>query len=102
MSETEPPHRPDLFELFRGFLMMGLTGFGGVLPIARHMVVDRRRWMTATEFAELLSICQFLPGGNIINMSVAIGLRFRGIPGSIAAITGLIAAPLAVVVVLGV
>ena len=93
---------PGMADLFRGFLSLGLTGFGGVLPLARHMVVEQRRWMTGAEFVELLSLCQFLPGGNIINLSVAIGLRFRGIPGAIAALVGLIAAPTAVVLALGV
>ena len=98
VADTKPPTKA---ELFQGFLILGLTGFGGVLPMARHMVVERRRWMTGREFSELLSLCQFLPGGNIINISVAIGLRFRGIAGSIAAITGLIAVPATVVVALG-
>ena len=84
---------PDTAVLFRGFLILGLTGFGGVLPLARHMVVEQRRWLTGAEFIELLSLCQFLPGGNIVNLSVAIGLHFRGIPGALAALFGLIAAP---------
>jgi chromate transporter len=98
IADTRPPSKA---ELFTGFLVLGLTGFGGVLPLARHMVVERRRWLTGAEFSELLSLCQFLPGGNIINISVAIGLRFQGIAGSIAAIAGLIAAPAAIVVALG-
>jgi chromate transporter len=102
MSDSETSARPGTIDLFRGFLILGLTGFGGVLPLARHMVVDQRRWMTGAEFSELLSLCQFLPGGNIINLSVAIGLRFRGIAGAIAALVGLIAAPIAVVLALGV
>ena len=84
---------PTIGGLFKGFLLLGLTGFGGVLPLARHMVVEKRRWLTGAEFIELLSLCQFLPGGNIINLSVAIGLHFRGIPGAVAAMLGLIAAP---------
>jgi chromate transporter len=92
---------PGVTELFRGFLVLGLTGFGGVLPLARHMVVEQRRWLTAAEFSETLSLCQFLPGGNIINLSVAIGLRFAGIPGALAAVVGLIAAPVAIVLALG-
>jgi len=99
---AESTSAPGVVGLFRGFLILGLTGFGGVLPLARHMVVEQRRWLTGAEFSELLSLCQFLPGGNIINLSVAIGLRFGGIPGSIAALVGLIAAPTAVVLVLGV
>jgi len=92
---------PDTAEIFRGFLILGLTGFGGVLPLARHMIVEQRRWLTATEFNDTLSLCQFLPGGNIINLSVAIGLRFAGIPGALAAVLGLIAAPVAIVLTLG-
>jgi chromate transporter len=92
---------PTTYEIFRGFLLLGLTGFGGVLPLARHMVVDERRWLTADEFIELLGLCQFLPGGNIINVAVAIGQKFRGVPGAIAALVGLIAAPTAIVLALG-
>ena len=99
---AESTSAPSIAGLFRGFLLLGLTGFGGVLPLARHMVVEQRRWMTGAEFTELLSLCQFLPGGNIINLSVAIGLHFRGIAGAAAAIAGLIAAPTAIVVALGV
>ncbi|QEN87255.1 chromate transporter [Labrys sp. KNU-23] len=93
---------PDIADLFGGFLTLGLIGFGGVLPLARRMVVEERRWLSAQEFADLLGLCQFLPGGNIINMSVAIGLRFRGIAGACAALLGLIAAPTAIVIGLGV
>jgi chromate transporter len=101
MAEMER-EAPTIGSLFNGFLLLGLTGFGGVLPLARHMVVEKRRWLTGAEFSELLSLCQFLPGGNIINLSVAIGLHFRGIAGAVAALAGLIAAPTAIVVALGV
>jgi chromate transporter len=100
MAETQTK-APTTIELFAGFLMLGLTGFGGVLPLARHMAVEQRRWLTDAEFSELLSLCQFLPGGNIINLSVAIGLKFRGLPGAAAGLSGLIAAPTAIVVGLG-
>lgn len=101
MAEMER-EAPTIGGLFKGFLLLGVTGFGGVLPLARHMVVEKRRWLTGSEFSEILSLCQFLPGGNIINLSVAIGLHFRGIAGAVAAIAGLIAAPTAIVVALGV
>ncbi|MBN9086167.1 MAG: chromate transporter [Reyranella sp.] len=102
MATTQTEEAPTTFGLFKGFLILGLTGFGGVLPLARHMVVEQRRWLTGAEFIELLSLCQFLPGGNIVNLSVAIGLHFRGIPGAAAALFGLIAAPTTVVLGLGV
>jgi chromate transporter len=102
MAESKTAEAPTTAGLFTGFLVLGLTGFGGVLPLARHMIVEERRWLTATEFSEILSLCQFLPGGNIINLSVAVGLHFRGLSGAVAAFAGLIAAPTAIVVALGV
>jgi len=93
---------PTSRELFTGFLMLGMTAFGGALPLAHRMVVERRRWLGEAEFVELLGLCQFLPGGNIINLSVALGMKFRGLRGALAAIFGLIAVPSAVVVMLGV
>jgi chromate transporter len=96
-----PPSPPGCGALFLGFLQLGLIGFGGVLPLARRMIVERRRWLSADHFSELLGLCQFLPGGNIINLSVAIGLEFRGIRGAVAALLGLILGPTAVVVALG-
>ncbi|HVY17944.1 MAG TPA: chromate transporter [Rhodopila sp.] len=104
MSETRPPEtRPDpsVFDLFLGFFIVGVCGFGGVLPWARRMIVEQRKWLTPTEFTEMLGLCQFLPGGNIMNVTIALGSRFRGIPGAIAAIVGLMAAPVAIVICLG-
>jgi chromate transporter len=96
---TQPA--PSVGALFLGFLSLGLTGFGGVLPMARSMIVERRRWLSGAEFTELLSLCQFLPGANIVNLSVAVGLHFQGTAGAVASILGLIAAPSAVVIALG-
>jgi chromate transporter len=100
-SEAERPP-PSVGEIFLGFLHLGLIGFGGVLPLAHHMMVEQRRWLTQAEFTDLLGLCQFLPGGNIINMSAAVGMRFRGMPGAIAGITGLIAMPTLIVLALAV
>lgn len=93
--------RPGPGALFKGFLGLGMMGFGGVLPLARRMLVEERRWLDPAEFTELLGLCQFLPGGNVINLSVAVGLRFGGVPGALASLTGLIAAPTAILIVLG-
>ena len=92
---------PSVANIFTGFFMVGVRGFGGVLPWARRTIVEERKWLTATEFAEVLGLCQFLPGGNIINVSVAVGARFRGMAGSVAAVLGLMLAPVAIVVGLG-
>jgi len=97
MAETPPT----VAGIFTGFFMIGVRGFGGVLPWARRTMVEERQWLTAAEFTEVLGLCQFLPGGNIINVSVAVGSRFRGVAGAVAAITGLMLAPLAIVIGLG-
>ena len=96
------PTPPGLRTLFLGFLTVGLCGFGGVLPWARRMIVEQRRWLTAGEFTDMLALCQFLPGPNVINVSVALGLRFRGLAGAAVCFIGLMAAPMAVVVMLGI
>lgn len=93
--------QPTLTDLFRGFLGIGIVGFGGVLPWARRMVVDQRAWLTSAEFLDLLALCQFLPGPNVVNLAVAIGTRFRGISGALAALGGLLVMPIMIVVALG-
>ena len=95
-----PP--PTVSEIFSGFLGLGLISFGGALPLARRAIVERRRWLSSSDFTDLLGLCQFLPGGNVINLSVAIGMRFRGLPGALAGLLGLIAGPSLVVIGLGV
>ncbi|NIF88023.1 chromate transporter [Burkholderia sp. Cy-637] len=97
-----PPREVGIAELFLGFLGLGLVSFGGALPFVRRAVVEQRGWLTPEEFTDLLGLCQFLPGGNVINLSVAVGMRFRGVPGALAGLLGLIAGPTLVVVALGV
>ncbi|ASL46509.1 Chromate transport protein [Burkholderia sp. AD24] len=101
-SETGLAPTPTLREIFGGFLGLGLISFGGALPLARRALVEQRRWLSSEEFTDLLGLCQFLPGGNVINLSVAMGMRFRGVPGALAGLLGLIAGPSLVVIGLGV
>ena len=91
---------PGLFALFIAFAKMSLAGFGGVLVWARRGIVDQRRWMTADEFNETYALCHFLPGPNVVNLSVVFGSRFRGIPGGIAAFAGLLGPPVVIVTIL--
>ena len=100
MTEPAPNPVPSLAGLFAGFLTVGLVGFGGVLPWARWMVVEQRRWLTPAAFTDLLGLCQFLPGPNIINMSVALGSRFHGARGALVALAGITLAPIGVVLTL--
>jgi len=100
-AAMEHPPDPTLTDLFRGFFGIGIVGFGGVLPWARRMIVEQRGWLSAAEFLDLLALCQFLPGPNIVNLTVALGSRYRGVPGALAGLAGLLAAPVAIVLTLG-
>jgi chromate transporter len=92
--------RVTLGELYRGFFYAGARGFGGAMPWARRMLVEERRWLTAQEFIDLFGLCNFLPGPNIVNMSVVIGSRFAGPRGAVVAFAGLLTVPMAVVLAL--
>lgn len=104
MTESVPPpaDRPTLAELFRAFAVVAISGFGGALPWARRMIVERKRWMTGQEFAEVFALSQFLPGPNVINFSVVFGSRFGGATGAAVALAGLLGPPLVIVLVLAV
>jgi chromate transporter len=91
---------PGLLQIFLAFSGMAIVGFGGVLPWTRRALVEKHKWLTPDEFAELFSLSQFLPGGNIINLSIAVGQRFRGAAGAVAAVTGMLAAPTLIVITL--
>ena len=79
---------------------MSLAGFGGVLVFARRAIVEQHRWMTADEFNETFALCHFLPGPNIVNLSMVFGSRFRGIAGGIAAFAGLLGPPVVIMTML--
>lgn len=93
-GQAAPTHA----QLFLGFAKMGLSGFGGVLPFARQVIVVEKAWVSERDFAELLGLGQVLPGPNIINVGVFIGTRFRGWSGAVAAVFGLIGPPLVILV----
>ena len=93
---------PGLIVLFVAFARMSLAGFGGVLVFARRAIVDQHRWMSADEFNETFALCHFLPGPNIVNLSVVFGSRSRGVAGAIAAFAGLVGPPVVIVTILAV
>ena len=86
--------------LFAAFLKIGLLGFGGVMPWARRVLVEERRWLNDREFAELIGMCQVLPGPNVVNLSVILGARWHGAVGSLLALTGILFVPVIAVIVL--
>lgn len=80
-----------LLEVFLIFLRLGLTSFGG--PVA-HLgffhdeFVKKRKWIKEHEYADLVSLCQFLPGPASSQVGMAIGLTRAGVAGAVAAWVG--------------
>ena len=86
-------------ELFVAFTLLALQGFGGVLAVAQRVLCDQKRWLTKEEFLEVLAVGQVLPGPNICNVALMIGDRFFGWRGAFAALAGMMAVPLVIVLV---
>ena len=96
-----PPQRHAPASLFAAFFTAGVSGFGGVLPFARRMLVEKRRWLTPAEFTDLFALCQFMPGPNIVNLTAVFGARHAGVRGAFAALSGLLAAPITIAIAAG-
>jgi len=78
-------------QVFLVFLKLGFTAFGG--PVAhiaffREEFVVRKRWMTESDYAEIVALCQFLPGPASSQVGLTIGLSRGGYLGSLAAWLG--------------
>ena len=84
-----------LAALFTAFLAVSLCGIGGGGGIvwARRVAVEKRRWLTDSEFADIVSLCQFMPGPNIVGIAVCVGTKMRGTIGTIAAVSGFLVIP---------
>ena len=85
------PQKQSAVTVFLTFLQLGLTSFGG--PVAhlgyfREAFVERRRWIDERSYADLVALCQFLPGPASSQVGIAIGLAKAGLPGAFAAWLG--------------
>lgn len=104
-ATAEEPRAPMTIgpsQIFLAFSSLALSGFGGVMPFVYRALVERRRWVGASEFAGLLALAQVLPGPTICNLSVMIGQRYAGFAGASAALAGMIAGPACIVIGLGI
>ena len=86
--------------LYATFFKIGISGFGGVGPWARRVIVEERGWLDDREYANVLALCQVLPGPNVGNVAVTIGDRFHGALGSVLALGGLMTGPLTIILVM--
>jgi len=94
VKAQQPTSPTSLRDLFVAFTLLAMQGFGGVLAVAQRELCDRRQWLTQAEFLQLLSTAQVLPGPNVCNLSLMIGDKFFGWRGALVALSGMIAAPL--------
>ncbi|MFZ6849077.1 chromate efflux transporter [Undibacterium sp. RuRC25W] len=86
-----PSTKPHWWSVFIAFLRLGLTSFGG--PVAhlgyfQKEFVEKRKWLDSTRYADLVALCQFLPGPASSQVGIALGLSRAGISGAIAAFLG--------------
>ncbi|HEV2677001.1 MAG TPA: chromate transporter [Aliidongia sp.] len=101
-AETDAPP-PSLTALFLAFLTIGLTSFGGGLSGWIHRdFVGRRRWISEADFTSGLALAQAMPGVNVVNLSIWVGFALRGSRGALLAVTGVLAAPLVAIILIGV
>ncbi|MCU1761173.1 chromate efflux transporter [Pseudomonas sp. 14P_8.1_Bac3] len=91
MADSRAHERSSAWSVFIIFLRLGLTSFGG--PIAhlgyfREEFVTRRRWLSERSYADLVALCQFLPGPASSQVGIALGLSRAGYRGALAAWAG--------------
>src|SRR6476659_6748721 len=98
--EASPPdpRPPGLGRIFLAFLRLGGTSFGGGTAgwLHREMVL-RRGWIDDRAFLAMLGVVQVMPGSNGVNLTVLVGQHLRSAAGAAAALSGLLAAPFAIV-----
>lgn len=99
---TPQSGRPGLVSLFLAFAGIGMMSFGGGLTAwIRREVVQRRAWLDDQQFLSGYALSQLVPGATNVNLTVFIGAQLRGVAGAAAAVIGLTAPPVAIVLVLG-
>jgi chromate transporter len=103
MAETEAPKRPpSLAALFWCFTVIGMQSFGGGLSSwMRREVVQKRRWVEDPPFLSGMALAQITPGANAVNLAVFLGTTLRGGAGAVAALAGLMALPVVLILAVG-
>src|SRR5260370_29015968 len=103
-QEGSLEHSVPLAALAIAFLKVALYGIGGGggLVWARRIAVDQRRWISEQDFADIVSLCQFMPGPSIVGIAVCVGTRLRGALGALAAASGFLVIPWAIGFAVGV
>lgn len=92
--KTSAPNKPkSCWDLFCSFTLMAMQAFGGSTAIAQQFLVDQKKWLTQSEFLDLLTVSQVLPGPNIMILTIMVGDRHFGWRGALASFLGMITLP---------
>ena len=90
-----------LLEIFVTFCRVGAFTFGGglaMLPLFEKEVIEKKGWVTQEDILDIYAISQSLPGVIAVNASTFIGYRLAGVPGAAAAVAGMMAPSLLVII----
>ena len=91
-----------LGNVFLGFVKIGFTSFGSGLSGYMHRdFVQRRGWISESDFVSGLAVAQSMPGLNVINLAIWLGFTLRGSLGAIVAFIGVVAPPFLIILLLG-
>ncbi len=105
MNNLPPEGKPrpqSLTDLFVSFTLLALQGFGGVMTIVQRELVEKKKWLTPEEFVEDWAVAQIMPGPNVVNLSIILGGRYFGLPGSLAAFAGILTMPLLLILAIAI
>lgn len=105
VSQSPAAKSASLWQLFMTFFKIGAFTFGGgwaMISIIEREVVDRRKWLTKTEFLDLLAVAQALPGILAVNIAVAVGDSLRRRPGAVVSAIGAIVPSFTMILVIAI
>ena len=89
-----------LWNLFSGYILVGLFGFGGISASMYYIAVDKRAWITPEEYTAALSLGQVLPGPGLMNTCIIVADKFHGLKGVFLALMGLLLCPILILLAL--
>lgn len=92
-----------LLDLILAFMQVGALSIGGgyaAMPLIKSITVDTHAWLTAAEFADLVTIAEMTPGPIAVNAATFVGMRVAGIAGALAATFGNVLPSIVIVSVL--
>ena len=83
-----------LWNMFTGYVLVGLFGFGGISASMYYIAVEKRAWVSADDYTTSLALGQVLPGPGLMNTCIIVADKFHGLKGVLVALIGLLLFPL--------